>query len=53
MLAAERASSAVPREVHPLMAALESCKGVLNALEVCQSSERLIGCLSGGDYTLR
>ena len=35
-----------------LMAALESCKGVLNALEVCQSSERLIGiALSGGDYT--
>ena len=35
-----------------LMAALESCKGVLNALEVCQASERLIGiALSGGDYT--
>ena len=35
-----------------LMAALESCKGVLNALEVCKSSERLIGiALSGGDYT--
>lgn len=35
-----------------LMAALESCRGVLNALEVCQSSERLIGiALSGGDYT--
>ncbi len=35
-----------------LMAALESCRGVLNALEVCQSSDRLIGiALSGGDYT--
>lgn len=35
-----------------LMAALESCNGVLNALEVCKSSERLIGiALSGGDYT--
>ena len=35
-----------------LMAALESCKGVLNALEICQSSDRLIGiALSGGDYT--
>lgn len=35
-----------------LMSALESCKGVLNALEVCQASERLIGiALSGGDYT--
>ena len=34
------------------MAALESCKGVLNALEVCKSSDRLIGiALSGGDYT--
>ena len=30
----------------------ESCKGVLNALEVCKSSDRLIGiALSGGDYT--
>lgn len=35
-----------------IMAALESCKGVLNALEICQSSERLFGvALSGGDYT--
>ena len=35
-----------------LMAALESCRGVLNALEICESSERLIGiALSGGDYT--
>lgn len=35
-----------------LMAALESCRGVLNALPVCESSERLIGvALSGGDYT--
>lgn len=35
-----------------LMAALESCKGVLNALEVCEASDRLIGiALSGGDYT--
>ena len=35
-----------------LTAALESCKGVLNALAVCKSSERLIGiALSGGDYT--
>ena len=35
-----------------LMAALEYCRGVLNALEVCESSERLIGiALSGGDYT--
>ena len=35
-----------------IMAALESAKGVLNALEVCESSERMIGiALSGGDYT--
>lgn len=35
-----------------LMAAIESCLGVLNALEICRSSERLIGiALSGGDYT--
>ena len=35
-----------------LMAALESCRGVLNALEICEASDRLIGiALSGGDYT--
>ena len=35
-----------------LMAALESCRGVLNALEICESSERLFGiALSGGDYS--
>lgn len=35
-----------------LMAALESCYGVLNCLEICRSSDRLIGvALSGGDYT--
>ena len=35
-----------------LMAALESCRGVLNALEVCEASDRMIGiALSGGDYT--
>lgn len=35
-----------------IMAALESAKGVLNALEICQSSDRLFGiALSGGDYT--
>lgn len=35
-----------------LMAALESCLGVLNALEICGASDRLIGiALSGGDYT--
>ncbi len=35
-----------------VMAALESAKGVLNALEICKSSQRLFGiALSGGDYT--
>jgi len=35
-----------------LMGALESCLGVINAYEICKSSERLIGvALSGGDYT--
>lgn len=35
-----------------LIAALESCYGVLNCLEICKSSDRLIGvALSGGDYT--
>lgn len=35
-----------------IMAALESCRGVLNALPICEASERLFGiALSGGDYT--
>lgn len=35
-----------------IMAALESAKGVLNALEICEASPRLFGiALSGGDFT--
>ena len=35
-----------------IMAALESARGVMNALEICEASERLFGiALSGGDYT--
>ena len=35
-----------------IMAALESAKGVVNAYEICTSSERLFGiALSGGDYS--
>lgn len=35
-----------------LMSAIESTKGVLNAYEICNASERLFGvALSGGDYT--
>lgn len=34
-----------------LMAAIESPRGVLNALEICEASEHLFGvALSGGDY---
>lgn len=34
-----------------LMAALESARGVLNALEICEASPRMIGiALSAGDY---
>ncbi len=35
-----------------IMAALESAKGVMKALEICEASDRLFGiALSGGDYT--
>ena len=35
-----------------IMAALESAKGVIKALDICEASERLFGiALSGGDYT--
>ena len=40
------------RRFHPSDGCPGVLPGVLNALEVCQSSERLIGiALSGGDYT--
>lgn len=42
----------VPEGRTLLMAAIESTRGVLNTLEICESSERLFGiALSGGDYT--
>lgn len=35
-----------------MMAALESAKGIMNAHQICEASERLFGiALSGGDYT--
>ena len=35
-----------------VMAAIESARGVMKALEICESSQRLFGiALSGGDYT--
>lgn len=41
-----------PEDSILLMAALESCLGVINAYDICRSSPRLIGiALSGGDYT--
>ncbi|MEG2700441.1 MAG: aldolase/citrate lyase family protein, partial [Hungatella sp.] len=49
VLAAER-EFGVPEGRTLLMAALESTRGVLNALEICESSERMFGiALSGGD----
>lgn len=35
-----------------IMAAIESAKGVMKALDICEASERVFGiALSGGDYT--
>ncbi len=35
-----------------IMAAIESARGVMRAMEICEASERLFGiALSGGDYT--
>ena len=35
-----------------IMAAIESARGVMNTLEICEASDRLFGvALSGGDYT--
>ncbi|MCR5778591.1 MAG: HpcH/HpaI aldolase/citrate lyase family protein [Lachnospiraceae bacterium] len=35
-----------------IMAAIESARGVMNALQICEASDRLFGiALSGGDYT--
>lgn len=51
VLAAEREFGR-PEGSTLLMSALESCQGVLSALEICRSSDRLLGiALSGGDYT--
>lgn len=51
VLAAEKEFSR-PEGSTLLMAAIESTRGVVNALEISESSERLFGiALSGGDYT--
>lgn len=54
----EEAVSAAEREFSReqgstlIMAAIESARGVMNALEICEASDRLFGiALSGGDYT--
>ena len=42
----------VPEGKTLIMAAIESARGVMKVLEICESSERLFGiALSGGDYT--
>lgn len=42
----------IPKGRTLIMAAIESARGVVKALDVCEASERLFGiALSGGDYT--
>lgn len=42
----------IPEGKTLIMAAIESARGVMRALDICESSERLFGiALSGGDYT--
>lgn len=42
----------VPEGHTLIMAAIESARGVMKALDICEASERLFGiALSGGDYT--
>lgn len=49
--AAEKEFS-IPEGKVLIMAAIESARGVMRAMEICEASERLFGiALSGGDYT--
>ena len=42
----------IPEGQTLIMAAIESARGVMKALDICEASERLFGiALSGGDYT--
>jgi len=51
VLAAEQ-EFGIPEGRTLLMAAIESARGVIKALDICEASERLFGiALSGGDYT--
>ena len=58
VIAVEKAVAAAEKEFDRpegctlLMAAIESARGILNVLEICEASPRLFGvALSGGDYT--
>ena len=51
-IAAAEAEFGVASGTTLIMAAIESARGVIHALEICESSPRLFGiALSGGDYT--
>lgn len=51
-VAAAEKEFAIPQGRTLIMAAIESARGVMRALDICESSERLFGiALSGGDYT--
>ena len=42
----------IPEGKTLIMAAIESARGVMKSMEICESSERMFGiALSGGDYT--
>ena len=51
-IAASEKEFHIPEGRTLIMAAIESARGVMKVLEICESSERLFGiALSGGDYT--
>ena len=51
VIAAEK-EFGIPEGRTLIMAALESARGIMKALDICETSERLFGiALSGGDYT--
>ena len=50
--AVEEEKYGIPEGHTLIMAAIESARGVMKALDICEASERLFGiALSGGDYT--
>ena len=51
VIAAEKEFN-IPEGRTLIMSAIESARGVMKALEICEASERMFGiALSGGDYT--